>query len=229
MNDGSPGCPAGQVLHTDSQPACGGGRPARAPLRAGAWGLADLRSMQVCVFHPANRDGELLIRQLQRAGCETHRFWPPLDAPVRGTDLVIIGLYPDTVARDYAWCAADDAPPVVAVIHDENPTLIDAALRVRASAILMSPLRPSGVLGAVVLARQLAGAIHALKKRVARLEEKVDGARKIAEAQEILTRQRGITKPEAYHAIRAQAMTKRVPIERIAAAIIAADASLCAR
>jgi AmiR/NasT family two-component response regulator len=80
-----------------------------------------------------------------------------------------------------------------------------------------------------VLAQQLSSDFKRLNKRVQRLEEKVEGVRKIAEAQEILARQRGMSKLDAYRAMRAQAMTKRVPIEEIASAIIAADEFLSSR
>jgi AmiR/NasT family two-component response regulator len=185
--------------------------------------LKDLRSLHVCVFHPRTKDGELLTQQLQRIGCQAHCFWPPLDAPPPGSDLVFIGLYPDTIGHGFAWCDADDMPPVVAVVNYENPTIIEAVLRVGAKAVVAAPVRSFGVLSALVLARQIDGDLKRLKKRVSRLEERVVGARKVAEAQEILVRQRGITKLEAYRAIRHQAMGKRVAIEEIAAAIIAAD------
>jgi AmiR/NasT family two-component response regulator len=185
--------------------------------------LRDLRSLHVCVFHPRDRDGDLLSEQLQRIGCKVHLFWPPLDVPVPGTDLVIVGLYPDTINHPFTWCDADDAPPVVAVVNYENPTIMDAVLRVGAKAIVPSPVRAFGVLSAIALARQIANDQKTLKKRIRRLEEKVNGVRKIAEAQEILARQRGISKIDAYRTIRTQAMGKRVPIEEIAAAIIMAD------
>jgi len=216
-------------MRGDNGSARNGGRFEHSPDRASSRVLRDLRSMHVCVFHPLNRDGELLTQQLQRIGCEAHCFWPPLDQPVQGSDLVFIGLYPDTINYEFAWCNADDAPPVVAVVNYENPTIIDAVLRIGAKAVVASPVRSFGVLSALVLAQQIASDINRLKKRVARLEEKVDGARKIAEAQEVLVRQRGITKMEAYRAIRAQAMAKRVPVEEIASAIIAADEFLSLR
>jgi AmiR/NasT family two-component response regulator len=185
--------------------------------------------MRVCIFHPHNRDSELLVRQLQRIGCQAHCFWPPLDAPVEGTDLVFVGLYPDTIGFDYCWCNSDDAPPVVAVVNYENPTIIEAVLRIGAKAVLTAPVRAFGVLSALVVAQHIAADMKRLKKRVARLEEKVEGVRKIAEAQEILARQRGLSKIDAYQAIRAQAMARRVAVEEIAAAIIAADEILSPR
>jgi AmiR/NasT family two-component response regulator len=49
------------------------------------------------------------------------------------------------------------------------------------------------------------------------------GARQIAEAQEILCAQHGISKEEAYRVIREQAMQKRVTAEEIARSIINAN------
>lgn len=216
-------------MRGDNGSARNGGRAEHPSMRPSSRVLRDLRSMHVCIFHPLNRDGELLTQQLQRIGCEAHCFWPPLDAPIQGSDLVFIGLYPDTIDYEFAWCNSDDAPPVVAVVNYENPTIIDAVLRIGATAVVASPVRSFGVLSAIVLARQVSSDINKLKKRVARLEDKVEGARKIAEAQEVLVRQQGISKLEAYRAIRAQAMAKRVPIEEIATAIIAADEFLSLR
>lgn len=204
------------------------GTDGRADAFRGQRGLRQLRSTRVCVFHPHNRDSDSLILQLQRIGCQAHCFWPPLDAPVEGTDLVFVGLYPDTLNYDYGWCNSDDAPPVVAVVNYENPTIIEAVLRIGAKAVLTAPVRSFGVLSALVLAQQVSADIKRLKKRIVRLEEKVEGVWKIAEAQEILSRQ-GLSKPDAYQAIRAQAMAKRVAVEEIAAAIIAADGILSPR
>lgn len=216
-------------MRGDNGTARSSGRVERPSGGLGSRVLRDLRSMHVCIFHPLNRDGELLTQQLQRIGCEAHCFWPPLDEPVQGSELVFIGLYPDTINYEFAWCNNNDAPPVVAVVNYENPTIIDAVLRIGAKAVVASPVRSFGVLSAIVLAQQISADINRLKKRVLRLEDKVEAARKIAEAQEILVRQRGITKLEAYRAIRAQAMSKRVPIEQIASAIIAADEFLSLR
>jgi AmiR/NasT family two-component response regulator len=185
--------------------------------------------MHVCIFHPRNRDREILTQQLERIGCQAHCFWPPLEAPVEGTDLVFIGLYPDTLGYEYAWCTSADAPPVVAVVNYENPTIIDAVLRVGAKAVVAAPVRSFGILSAVVLAQQLSGDIKKLRKYVVRLGDKVESVRKIAEAQEILVRQQGITRLDAYRAIRAEAMAKRVSVEEIASAIIAADQLLSLR
>lgn len=191
--------------------------------------LRDLRSLRVCVFHPRDQDGEGLTRQLERIGCQVKAFWPPLSSLPDDVDVVFMALSPDMVDADFAWCQVEDGPPVIAVITYENPTIIEAVLRVGAIATVASPVRSFGLLSVLVLARDVHSTLRKQKKRIAQLEAKLQGVRQIAEAQDILVTQRGITKEEAYHVIREQAMQKRVTAEEIAKAIINANEILGSR
>lgn len=200
-----------------------GARPTLSSTRAVPQILKDLRSLRVCVFHPRDQDGEGLTLQLQRIGCQVQAFWPPLPAPPAETDLVFVALHPDMLNYDFGWCDNEEAPPVIAVITYENPTIIDAVLRIGAKGVVASPFRSFGLLSSLVLARELTTEFKKQRRRIGRLEEKLSGLRKITEAQEILCQQRGITKEEAYKVIREQAMSKRVTAEEIASAIINAN------
>lgn len=182
--------------------------------------LRDLRSLRVCVFHPRDLDGQGLTQQLERIGCQVQAFWPPLPTLPEGVDVVFMALSPDMLDADFSWFKNEDGPPVIAVIAYENPTVIEAVLRVGAIGTVTSPVRSLGLLPVLVLARELHSMIKKHKKRILQLEAKLQGVRQIAEAQEILTIQHGITKEEAYHIIREQAMQKRVTAEEIARAII---------
>lgn len=185
--------------------------------------LRDLRSLRVCVFHPRDQDGQGLTRQLERIGCQVQAFWPPLPELPEGIDVVFMALSPDMLDADFAWCQVEDGPPVIAVVAYENPTVIEAVLRVGAIATVASPVRSFGLLSVLVLARELHGTLRKQKKRISQLESKLQGVRQIAEAQDILATQHGITKEEAYHIIREQAMQKRVTAEEIARSIINAN------
>lgn len=185
--------------------------------------LRDLRSLRVCVFHPRDPDGEGLTRQLERIGCQVKAFWPPLPALPEDVDVVFMALSPDMVDADFAWCQLEDGPPVIAVVTYENPTIIEAVLRLGAIATVASPVRSFGLLSVLVLARDVHSTLRKQKKRIAQLEAKLQGVRQIAEAQDILVARHGITKEEAYHVIREQAMQKRVTAEEIAKAIINAN------
>lgn len=185
--------------------------------------LKDLRSLRVCVFHPRDEDGQGLTRQLERIGCQVQAVWPPLSEPPVETDLVFIALNPDLINHDFAWCDREDAPPIIAVVTYENPTIIEAVLRIGAKGVVASPVRSFGLLSALVLARELTSDQKKLRKRIARLEVKITGIRTINEAQDILCRQRCISKEEAYRIIREQAMNKRTTIDEIATAIVNAN------
>ncbi len=182
--------------------------------------LRDLRSLRVCVFHPHDHDGAQLTQQLQRIGCSVHAFWPPLASPPPGTDIVFIALCPDRLIALDDWYTDDETPPTIAVLNYENPTVMEAMLRIDAKAVVTSPIRSFGLLSALVLAREIGRERKKLRKRIMRLEEKLGSARKVSEAQDILCRQRGVSKDEAYRIMREQAMAKRMTVEEIAAAII---------
>ncbi|MFP3643420.1 ANTAR domain-containing response regulator [Paraburkholderia sp. SIMBA_054] len=199
----------------------GHGRPAQAPPISHL--LSDLRSLRVCVFHPHDSDGAQLAQQLERIGCSVQAFWPPLQSPPHRTDVVFFALLPDKLNAIDDWCTDDDSPPTIAVLNYENPTIMEAMLRIDAKAVVTSPIRSFGLLSALVLAREIGRERKKLRKRIVRLEEKVGSARKVSEAQDILCGQRRVSKDEAYKIMREQAMTKRMTVEDIASAIINAS------
>jgi AmiR/NasT family two-component response regulator len=191
--------------------------------------LKDLRSLKICIFHPHDPDGESLTKQIERIGCQTQAFWPPLMQPPPGTDVVFMAINPDVINHLFEWCKEENAPPVVAVLAYENPTIIEAVLRIGAKGVIGSPIRSLGILSALVLVREMANDMKKLRRRVARLEEKLGAVRVMANAQDILCQQRGISKEEAYRIIREQAMCKRITAEEIAAAIVHAHEVLSFR
>lgn len=185
--------------------------------------LKDLRSLRVAVFHPRDNDGEQLIRQLQRIGCQVQAFWPlpaELNEPF---DVAFLAVNPETIVLDLPWIKSEDAPIRVAVVNYENPTIVDGMLRLGASAVIATPIRSFGVLSTLILARQLAGDLRLQRKRVAKLESKLQSIRKIADAKSVLMNSRKISEEDAYAVIRDQAMVKRVTIEEIATAIVNAN------
>lgn len=188
--------------------------------------LKRLRNLRVVVLHPKDADGEMLTRQLQRIGCQTLIFWPPLDELPETVDAVFCAIRPELAARGFAWARGDGLPAVVAVIDYENPTIVDAVLDIGAQAVLTTPLRSSGVLSSLVLALTLSDELNDARKRVARLERKLLSANQVNAAKLILMRTRNVSDEEAYRLIREQAMSKRVGTEEIAKAIIHADAIL---
>jgi AmiR/NasT family two-component response regulator len=182
--------------------------------------LRNLRHLRVALCHPKDVDGEMLTRQLQRIGCRLEAFWPPPDPLPEGVDVVFCAVRLETVAASLNWARAETPPTVVAVIDYENPTVVDAALKLGARGVLAAPVRSSGVLSTLVTAMSVHEELREARKRIVRLEQKLESANQISEAKSILMRSRGVSGDEAYRLLREQAMTKRVPIEQIARAVI---------
>jgi AmiR/NasT family two-component response regulator len=169
--------------------------------------LKDLRSLRVAVFHPRDNDGEQLIRQLQRIGCQVQAFWPLTAELNEPFDVAFLAVNPETITLDLPWIKSEDAPVRVAVVNYENPTIVDGMLRLGASAVIATPIRSFGVLSTLILARQLASDLRLQRKRVAKLESKLQSIRKITDAKGVLMNSRKISEEDAYAVIRDQAHT----------------------
>ena len=185
--------------------------------------LRDLRSLRVVVFHPSDQDGEEIIRQLQRIGCQVKAFWPPLERLPEDVDLVFLAVRPEVIGHDFPWLKSPQTPALIAVVNYENPTVLEAVIKVDAHGVLASPVKSFGLLTSLVIARQLAAKEQEQAKQIARLEQRLGGIRRLTKAKAILMQTRGISEDQAYEIIRDQAMSKRVTTEEIATAIINAN------
>ena len=188
--------------------------------------LRNLRTSRVMVFHPKDADGEMLAQQLQRIGCQVLTMWPPLPELPDTVDVVFCAVRPDHAAVRCAWMGTEPSVPLIAIINYENPTVVDAALRMGALAVLVSPVRSAGILSSLAMAKHAFANLREGRRRAARLEQKLQSANQVSEAKAILVRTRKVSDSEAYRVIRDQAMTKRVATEEIARAIIHADGIL---
>lgn len=195
----------------------------RRTIRATPTLLKDLRTLRVLVFHPDDSDGKQLTQQLQRIGCQVQAFWPPLPALPEGIDVIFLAVRPESMEANYEWLKADDVPAIITIVTYENPTIVESMLHIGSRAVLPSPVRSFGLLSALVLARQVHGELKERARKIRKLETKLLGVRRIADAKGILMRTHGISDGAAYDMIREQAMSKRVTTEEIADAIINAN------
>jgi AmiR/NasT family two-component response regulator len=203
---------------------CDYSRSGAQPPRPAQQILKDLRSLYVCVFHPNDSDGKELTRQLQRIGCQTQAFWPAPPAPPPDTGLVFVSVSPDLTGQEFSWSACEDAPPVIAVVNYENPTVVNRVFSLGALAVVTSPVHSFGLLSKMAIALETSRELKESRARIARLEAKLIGVRAVATAQNILSSRRGISLDEAYKLMRKQAMSKRVTIEEIASDFVNANA-----
>ena len=134
--------------------------------------LRDLRSLRVVVIHPQDQDGEELLAQLQRIGCDVEVCWPRLDSLPSGTGLVLMAMRPETLSVNFPWLGTSTSPPVIPVVTYENPITIEAVLRLNAFATIPSPVRSFGLLTAIAVALSQFKASRMRERYIERLEQK---------------------------------------------------------
>src|SRR5258708_37946972 len=108
--------------------------------------LRTLRSLKVVVLHPLDQDGEELLAQLQRIGCDVEVFWPRLDSLPAGTGVGVMAMRPETLSMTFPWLRTSPAPPVIPGVAYENPIIIEAVLQLNAFTTSPSPGPSSGLL-----------------------------------------------------------------------------------
>lgn len=185
--------------------------------------LRTLRSLNIQVFHPDDADGRELLAQLQRIGCRVNVHWPPTDRLDETPDLIFLAVRPEVIDTEWAWLKRPLHPPIIAVLTYENPTIIDAMLKMKVTGVIASPVKSSGLLSSIVLARHLYTTDLEQARYTAKLEQRLLSQRKVDRAKNILMQTRHLTEEEAYALIREQAMAKRVTTESIADAVINAS------
>ncbi|KPK31472.1 MAG: hypothetical protein AMJ66_08695 [Betaproteobacteria bacterium SG8_40] len=185
--------------------------------------LRELRSLRVLVFHPDDHDGQELISQLHRIGCQVKAYWPPLEQLPEETKLIFFAIRPEILTMDLPWLGREDTPPVVPVVTYENPVIVEAVLKLNAFGVIASPVKSSGMLTAIVVALSQSEKFRERERYISRLEQRLAGQRKIAKAKVILMKSKNLSEEAAYNLIRSRAMAKRLTTEEIADALIKAD------
>jgi AmiR/NasT family two-component response regulator len=184
--------------------------------------LHGLRETHALVVHPRDRDGEELIRHLQRIGCQVQSIWPP-PAQVPKHANIVFYLLERQGSSYLPWRPGDRPLALIAIVDYESPTVLRALIESNAHAVISKPIRPFGILTNLVMARALHSYEMRLLGKIGKLEETLRSRRDIDKAIQILMSIRGISEDDAYKAIRQQAMSKRVSTALIASSIINAN------
>lgn len=187
--------------------------------------LRDLRELRVLVAHPHDGDGEELLRQLRRIGCQVHHAWPP--APASNEQFDVVFFLVEHASADVGGSRYDDAGLTrIAVVNAESPLTLRALMDARVHAVIMKPIRPIGILTNLVLGRSLQTYESRLASKVTKLEETMKSQRLIAKATRIIMARERLSEDDAYGLLRRQAMKKRVSMASIAEALTRAEALL---
>jgi len=183
--------------------------------------IHELRGTRVLVIHPADEEIDELIRHLRRIGCQTRLAWPlPPDLPA-DVDVVFFSVGP-TALTTVAQAATEPGPSLIAIVDFENPTALRSLLETNAHSFISKPIRASGILSSLVMARALQGYQNRLLSKVAKLEETLRSRREIERATRILMEVKGSSEDSAYQLIRQQATAQRLAMGVVARSIITA-------
>lgn len=192
--------------------------------------LRDLRGLRIEVMHPPDAEGISLVEHLRRIGCVTTTVWPLPDEVAAGSDIVVLAVEHDSrEPLRRLFRGQDRQPTVIGVVEYENPSILQLVLEIGAHAVIERPVRPFGLLTQLAIARSLWLRQQGAGQRVQKLERKLAGMQRIQRARLILMASQGMTEEAAYETLRRQAMSKRMSLEDMAAAIINAHDLLRAR
>ena len=184
--------------------------------------IEELRGARVLVVHPRDTEGDALLDQLKRIGCNVRGIWPPPVELPNDID-TLFHLVETSETPAFVASASDDGPTFVAIVDYENPTVLRRLLDSNAHGVINKPIRPFGILSSLVLARSLRGYTRRLESKVQKLEETLKARRDVEKAVKILVALKKISEAEAYELIRAQATQKRLSMAQIATTIIGAQ------
>ncbi len=186
--------------------------------------LRDLRGLRVLVIHAPDSEGVDLVGHLRRIGCQVDVSWPIPDH-ADGCDVVVLAIDHESrgpiqqLRRSFEGIA----PTLIAVVGYEDPSILQIVLDIGAHAVIERPVRPFGLLTQLTVARSLWLERQQAAKQIQKVERKLAGIQNIQRAKSILMSAQGLTEEEAHQSIRRKAMSKRVPIEEMALAIINAN------
>lgn len=176
------------------------------------------------VIHAPDAEGVDLVGHLRRIGCQVDAAWP-IPESAGGADVVVLAVDHESRLPIQRLLRGFDGvrPTIIAVVGYEDPSILQIVLDTGAHAVIERPVRPFGLLTQLTVARSLWLERQAAARHVQKVERKLAGLQNIQRAKSILMGAQGLSEEEAHQTIRRKAMSKRVPIEEMALAIINAN------
>lgn len=187
--------------------------------------LRKLRDLKVGVVHPRDVDGDNLIRQIQRIGCRVKHFWPSPEYLNEKIDVIFFWMNQE-VSVNHPLLADERTFALIAIIGDENPTLLDSVIAVNVNGIINKPIRPFGILATLANAYTVFRYENRLLNRIEKLDNNLKTRRIVEQAAKILSVKLSVEADEAYAVIRREAMNKQISLADMANAIIQAEGIL---
>ncbi|SDR56406.1 Two-component response regulator, AmiR/NasT family, consists of REC and RNA-binding antiterminator (ANTAR) domains [Rhizobiales bacterium GAS191] len=185
------------------------------------------RDFKVAVLHCEINDRRTLLRHFARLGVEAaYHEDVPLAKALAGVEAIFFDgdaslpsskLPEMSKSPEMFWTDV----PLIALVGSEAPSRLEWILSLNISAFLIKPVRSVGVLTALAVASREFQLRKALRARIERLEERLQGRRFVVSAQLALMRDHGLSEADAFARLRRLAMEGRTTIEAISIGITA--------
>lgn len=189
--------------------------------------VQNFRGTTAILVMAEDRNHQTLRGILGRLGMVAHHFDPQGDAAnlkslLTAADIVFVDT--DMLDAQFGTVVAGAALPVVAVIGIESPSRLQRAFDIEPSAVMMKPVRSNGVYTALFFAFNEKHRRQQLNGKLATLQERQGARRILVKAILHLMQSLGLNDEEAYRHLRKESMSRRIPIEELAAQILAGKA-----
>ncbi|RMD62888.1 MAG: ANTAR domain-containing protein [Alphaproteobacteria bacterium] len=184
--------------------------------------LAEMSQLDIVVATRRDEYGEMLIRELQRTRAKVRHLWPLPDMLPSEADVVFCDLVAGLADR-IPWIPGDPKAALIVITPQAPPPDIDAMVHCAPDAVLHRPFTTHAILTSLALARSHYLYGQRLRTRIEKLDETLRSMRAVERAKAILMNTRAMREDEAYHFLRRQAMSRRMSISAVAAAIVDAN------
>jgi AmiR/NasT family two-component response regulator len=195
------------------------GEAGSAPEREPAGTAAEISSLEIVVAVPRDEEGDMLARELLRTRSGVRRFWPLPPRLPDGVDVMFCELTPE-LPQCLPWVPGQPLAALVVVTPAVQMPPLKLLRNCAPHAVLHRPFTTGTVLTSLAIARAQFLYEQRLRGRIDKLDETLRSFRSVERAKNILMEKRNLDEEAAYHFMRRQAMSQRVSVGAVAAAII---------
>jgi AmiR/NasT family two-component response regulator len=182
-------------------------------------GAGDISALDIIVAVPPDQHGDMLARELSRTRGSVRRIWPLPERLPTSADVMFCELTPE-LAQCLPWVPGKPLAALVAVVNAIGAPQLKLLRDCAPHATLPRPFTGATVVTSLAVGRAQFLYEQRLRARIDKLDETLRSFRSVERAKGILMDKRRFDEEQAYHFIRRQAMSQRVSVAAVAAAII---------
>lgn len=185
--------------------------------------IQSFRGWHAAMILPPGRNREVLQETLARLGVVASVLEPGLAEPgplEPSARLLVVDNDVPEATQTAAAMTRERALPIIVVIGLETPSRLQRALDLEPHAMLLKPIRATGVYSALYVAVNAHRLLEARRERTVELERRHAGRRQVIRAVLALMQRHGCSDDQAYRMLRKESMRQRVTVEALAAGLI---------